>query len=818
MPDLNVNNPLVLEGKNARTILFLPSLTAAEQNSGMLQDKRGGYLLNTMRHYGISLDDLIISYAIPKRLSNNGEPDEVFIKKNSEHVQKLILKYNPEKLAVIGESLATHFLNVTDFNRNNGFALYSPLYKRPCYLFGRMPTTTRGLSTFSLKFKNFKYFIYGTSLEFIQKNFVVCKTISEVEHYLSLIHKNADYITYDFETTSKDPMTCIPYGLGLRTKDITIYIPINKNLAVEAAYPNIFISDKSNQSNLFETEDIYVDYWNKIDSANIKSMLWDYIFSNDSIKVGHNAKYDYLVLYHYLKEWGINSTHDTMLMAHSVNSGKKYPLDSFLHTFPELVEYQVEVDKFHLAGKKVRKKNGKEGEGLNYSHIPTIVNGKYCCGDVWATYEIVPPLMKKVNASQNRRRLYNMYTNLGEIYAKAQNYGLRVDLDWHNNLKLKYKSQLKELSKQGISEYKIEIGSPAQVSEFLFGKLKAEPIKETKTGYSTDKDVLQYYLDEIALKDTLSDNDIEVKRFCESVLKYREMQKVYGTYIDGLSKHIYEDGKVHPKTNLNPARSARTSMSDPNLQNQIQRNDILREEIKGQFIPEPGNVLIECDWSRAEVCVAAYLSGDKTFMNFLREGDIYRNVGAWLYHCKPEEIDSETRDIVLKPVVLGNQYLAGARTLMLNINTKVKDNSKRITLSEAKEIQAQMRKLFPVFFTWRDQRVQTIEKTLKVSNFFDQYRYGDHTGALFNTIIQSTTSHFVQIGIEETYKNWLLDVEPNIFFNLNVHDAAYFQAPKDDADYTYTQFNYYCQQFLHSINLDIIKISKTIYPIRWGHK
>ena len=822
----NQDTKYLLAGSNMRSLLLLPSITASEQKNGILQDVRGEFLLTSLKAAGMDIEDIGITYAVPKRLQSNSEPSIDIVKSNISYVQTLIQKHRIQKIGVVGETVGSFYSGITDFSRYSGFALHSPVFNIPVFVFGKVPQKKQIYRTKKFKYaiKGFTHFVKDSYKEYTKKHFHIITDIDELEQVLILLEKDSVYIEYDFETTGVDLFKDIPHGLGLCGGGDSYYIPLNENPAVEERYPDIYKPDQTEQHSLFHVENKFVPYWGNKQSL-VLALLWKYIFSTEKQKTAHNAKYDYSVAYSLFKKWPINSTHCTMLMAHSFDCGIQHPLDSFLWEMPHIAEYQAVVDKFHLAGKKIRpgKNKKKKEEGMNYRYIPTKINGKYCCGDVHAGHKIVPKLMESVNTQPRRRELYNLYNQLGEIYSKTQFYGLRVDLDWHNNLIEEYAPKIEALSKAGKEKYGININSPAKVADILYGKFKLPPIKENTTGYSSDKEVLATHLEQIALKDVLNQKDKDVKEFIETVLAFKTDTFFYSTFVSGLSTHIYNDDKVHPNTNINPARSARTSMANPNLQNQIQRNEKLRKLVKGQFIPEPGKSFNEIDASKAEVCVAAFLSGDQVFIDALRVGDFYVNVGCLIYRCKPADIDLDMRNNVLKPVVLANQYLSGAKTMMVNINANVKDESKRITLAESRQIQELMRRQFPVFFRWRDEQVTYAERNHKIRNYFYQYRRGVHTGQLFNSIIQGTTSHFIQKCIADYYYKELKEQEcwpdiPRTFFNMNVHDAAYYQTPIGEEQKLFDGFNGVSQEYLNSIGFDFMKFELTTYAERWGHK
>ena len=712
-----------------------------------------------------------------------------------------IKKLKPKYLVSFGEEAANYICGVSDIGVRSGFAHYSARYKLPCFVLEHpskiMRRGNKAEERYKKHLKSLAAFIFGDSQRFIKDQFVILRGADEVEKVFYT--NNKEWATFDFETTGLDFMNDTPLGLGIRFgyDPYVYYVPLYVNDRVESIYPEISVADSGLS--------LFSDGEDKLrpvpDIEKIKEILRKFFLNPKIRKVAHNASFDVLIAWRLLGEIPVNATTDTYLMGYCIDSSGKYPLDFFVGHFPELSAYQVEVQRF-------KKETG------SYSRIPSIVNGKYCCGDVYCTSEIVAPLMKRVRSS-GVEELTNLYFDLTDIYSRSTIKGIRVDEQRLQELRDEYADERKAAVSEISSLYSIEAGSAKQLSNLLYIKMGLEPKKETATGYSVDEGALKLHLEDFAGKDELSDKEKEVKHLIELVLQYRNAVKIMSTYLDGLRVWI-KDGRVHPETHLNVARSGRTAMRHPNIQNQPVR-DARSRRIRGMFIPDEGKCFIESDMVRAEIMIAAWYSQDETFIRLASQGDIYRNFGAIVYNTTPEELPQKIRNLIMKPAILAIQYLSGAKTLMVSINMSADDDKYRVTLSEAKKIIDTVSNTIPGFIRWRDRTINKIERTGIVKNCFGRVRRGEKPGDLFNTLIQGTCSDFLQFAIRDYYRGYVRD-HNDVDFLFNIHDACYSQAPLDLADETHEAFKAALTGFASKRGLDFLDVEKTIYPERWGEK
>ena len=215
--------------------------------------------------------------------------------------------------------------------------------------------------------------------------------------------------------------------------------------------------------------------------------------------------------------------------------------------------------------------------------------------------------------------------------AKMENIGVRVDeerLKKYANTLLEKIDKLEEsiISKAGES---FNINSPKQLGEILFGKLKLSGGKKTKTGYSTAADVLEKLAPE--------------HEIIRDILEYRQLTKLNSTYATGLAGYIREDGRIHGTFNQTITATGRISSTEPNLQNIPVRTE-MGSKIRDIFVPKPGYVFVDADYSQIELRVLASLSGDeKLIESYHSAADIHAATASQVFHVPLEEVTPELR-------------------------------------------------------------------------------------------------------------------------------------------------------------------------------
>ena len=236
-------------------------------------------------------------------------------------------------------------------------------------------------------------------------------------------------------------------------------------------------------------------------------------------------------------------------------------------------------------------------------------------------------------AEQGQQELFDgVEMALLPILVKMEQAGIRIDAELLNGLSADMEKKLTalEIEIHGLAGTTFNIGSPKQLGEVLFERLGLAKGKKTKTGWSTDVEVLSKLAEE---------HEIAAK-----ILDYRSLSKLKGTYTDALPKLIHPDtGRIHSSFNQAVTATGRLSSSDPNLQNIPIRTEEGRR-IREGFIPSEGCLLLAADYSQVELRILAHMADEPALKEaFARGEDIHRRTASEVLGLFPEMVTDEQR-------------------------------------------------------------------------------------------------------------------------------------------------------------------------------
>ncbi len=268
-------------------------------------------------------------------------------------------------------------------------------------------------------------------------------------------------------------------------------------------------------------------------------------------------------------------------------------------------------------------------------------------------------LRKAIDENQQRELLETIEIPLAYVLAQMEHVGFYVDRDSIETYGKEMERQVTELHDSIVEQvgYEFNINSPKQLGEALFDKLGLPHGKKTKSGWSTNADVLEElrYLHPVV----------------DQVLRYRTVAKLKSTYCDGLLKVIAPDGRIHSNFNQTETRTGRISSTEPNLQNIPVRTAIGRE-LRKFFAAETG-VLVDADYSQIELRVLAHVANDSAMReDFLEGRDIHSSTAARVFNMPQEMVTPEMRSRA-KAVNFGIVYGIGAFSLSKDIGVSVKE-------------------------------------------------------------------------------------------------------------------------------------------------
>jgi len=367
---------------------------------------------------------------------------------------------------------------------------------------------------------------------------------------------------------------------------------------------------------------------------------------------------------------------------------------------------------------------------------------------------------------------YKIELPLIEVLADMERAGVKIDRKILGELSRDFDARLTGIVKDiyGHAGEPFNINSPQQLSRILFDRLNLTPVKKTKTGYSTDIEVLET----LSLQHPLP----------KKILEYRTLTKLKNTYIDVLPTLINpHTGRIHTTFNQMVVATGRLSSSDPNLQNIPIRGEE-GMKIRGAFVPEKGCILLSSDYSQIELRVLAHLSQDASLIEtFLNDGDIHTTVASGVFMVKPENITFEMRRTA-KVINFGIIYGMSAFGL-----------SKELGISQ-REAQQFIDGYFERHKGVREYMDRTIGEARAngfVKTLFGRMRFIPEIGnadanirglgerAAMNTPIQGTAADIIKMAMINIHRK-ILEQGLSSRLILQIHDELFFEAKEDEAD------------------------------------
>ncbi len=291
------------------------------------------------------------------------------------------------------------------------------------------------------------------------------------------------------------------------------------------------------------------------------------------------------------------------------------------------LEYLAET-KLHLKGTEFEEIVPKDG---TFADVPMEVAANYGAEDadftlkLWNHFE---PILKQQN-------LYEIFNNMEmkvlPILAQMEMNGIHLSPDYLNNYSVELSGKLKSIEKDIYETvgHEFNIASPKQLSEVLFNERGLKGTKKTKTGYSTNEEVLE----SLAAYDPVP----------RMILDYRSNAKLLSTYVETLPEQTDGNSRVHTTFLQTGTATGRLSSKDPNLQN-IPVRDEAGRRIRSAFTAAPGTVLISADYAQIELVVLAHLSGDKNLCDAFNSGtDVHKSTASLIYGVSMEEVTADMR-------------------------------------------------------------------------------------------------------------------------------------------------------------------------------
>ncbi len=564
---------------------------------------------------------------------------------------------------------------------------------------------------------------------------------------------DAEVISLDTETTSLCPRDAKLCGVSLSVKPGTgVYIPIRSP----------------------ETS-------SHLDESTVLDALRPILEDPNRPKCGHNLKYDIQIL----REAGVRlrgldapGSCDSMVASYLLDASRSsHGLDSLALAL--LGRTNISISELIGSGKEQR----------TFDTVPVALAAEYAAEDADVALQLRAVMMPQLDAAGLMPLMRDVEMPLVDVLAELEHNGILVDPAELERQRTRLAARIEEILARLHSESFAAIGrrfdpdSPKQLSAVLFNPPEADPpglglksIKKTKTGHSTDAEVLEKLADDAAIS-------TPIPRF---ILEYRQLSKLVSTYLVALKDAIHPRTKrVHTSFSQTVAATGRLASSDPNLQNIPIRTEVGRD-IRRAFLAPPGRVLITADYSQIELRLLAHLSRDPALIEAFRQGeDIHAAVAAQIHAVPIDTVTKEQRGGA-KMVNFGIVYGITAYGLARRLNIDEK---------AAAEIITQYKKRFSGITTFLQECVEQARSKGYVETMLKRRRPipdVDSTNPsrralaerlAINSVVQGSAADLIKLAMVDLHRR-LASGEKllrGVLMLLQIHDELVFESPEDTA-------------------------------------
>ncbi len=542
-------------------------------------------------------------------------------------------------------------------------------------------------------------------------------------------------LAFHFFTDDGDPMTATTLGLALSAApEFGYYLPLSEGTKMP-----------EDLSALFASEAI--------------------------LKIGHDLKNAALLLHR--GGIALQGTYlDTMIAAYLLNPGRRdqsleaIALDSLQEQLPPLPGTEKETAKTKKAKADAAPPSAEEISAAAHALAEALARRAE------ALFRLAKQLSEGMAAQSLTTLFEDMEMPLVAVLADIEECGVLIDLKALAEMSKELEERLAALEKTiyTLAKGEFNINSPKQLAEILFERLELTPIKKTKTGYSTNEEVLKQLAAEHPLP--------------AEILNSRQLSKLKSTYVDALPKLVNpKTGRVHTQLNQTVAATGRLSSKNPNLQNIPIRGDLGRR-IREAFIAPPGHVLLSADYNQVELRILAHLSDDPKLIESFRTGeDIHSRTAIEIFGLGKDDITAEMRRAA-KAVNFGILYGMSAFGLSNNIGVSLQESKRYIELyfehykGVKNYIERSLKEATEKGYvtTLFDRRRQIPE--LASSNSFTR---GIGERLAINTPVQGSAADIIKLAMISIWQ-WMQTKKCKSKMTLQIHDELLFEVPEDEVD------------------------------------
>ena len=473
--------------------------------------------------------------------------------------------------------------------------------------------------------------------------------------------------------------------------------------------------------------------------------------------VGHNIKFDLHFISRFLDDETLSAYNDSMILAWLINPESALALDKLSDA---LLKHKM------VAFKDTVKK------GETFASVELEEACKYAAEDAFITLKLYNLFLEKLKL-QDANHLIEEAKNIEMPFMLTlmamEKDGIKLDSNSLESFKIEVKQTLDDLTKNiyNLAGSEFNINSTKQLGVILFETLGLPVGKKTKTGYSTNESVLSSLID--------------AHEIIPELLKYREVYKLFSTYVEPLLKLSVKDknSRIHTSFIQTGTATGRLSSKNPNLQNIPARSE-LGLKIRKSFVASDGKKLIGIDYSQIELRLLAHFSQDEVLVDaFKHDKDIHRQTAVALFG----EDEADAKRGIAKTVNFGLLYGMGAKKLSVTLG---------ITTKEAKDIIEKYFESFPTVRRFFRSIVDLSKEDGYVETLLKRRRYFDYENAkpMFkaayeresvNTVFQGSASDLIKLSMIEINK--VIKVENlEAKMLLQIHDELIFEVTEDKAE------------------------------------
>ena len=526
------------------------------------------------------------------------------------------------------------------------------------------------------------------------------------------------------------------------------------------------------EENIIKEEIVGINIYNQKQSEvynlnlnNNKILNFKEILEDEKIK---KISIDLTKIYILLKQVGINIEgmhYDIAIASYILNpTNNKLNIDNLIEQYLniDINEYTKSED----SGKQINLFDNMEKEDINQEEKEKYMMYAYSIGKI---KNITSEKLKEVNSLD---LFYNIDMPTVEVLSDMQWNGMYVDKEELEQFGKELTSKLETITKiiYEMAGEEFNINSTKQLGEILFEKMKLPVIKKTKSGYSTDVDVLE----KLKKEDPI----------IEQILEYRQLMKLNSTYVEGLKPYInIKTNRIHSFFHQTITATGRISSTEPNLQNIPTRFE-LGKRVRKVFKPEKGKIYLDADYSQIELRVLASISGDEHMIEAFKEGkDIHKQAASKVFKTPIEEVTKEQRSNA-KAVNFGIVY--GISDFGLGEQLGIGRKKAKQYIEEYLEQYAGI-KQFMENITEQAKEQGYVETLFHRRRYIPELKSNNYmvrqfgARAAMNTPIQGTAADIMKIAMIKVY-NEIKSRKLKSKIVLQVHDEMMIETPIEEKE------------------------------------